>query len=71
MPAKRKIKDFNNLDEYPDLRKAVLPAIMTLPSGSINTKVIINEGDVVERVYETPTGELISIFEDTVFREAA
>ena len=71
MATKKKIKDFNNLDDYPDLKKAVIPASMTLPTGSINTKVIINEGEVVERVYETPKGEIISLFTNAVSKEAA
>ena len=71
MLAKKKIKDFKNLDEYPDLKKAVVPALMTLPSGSKNTKIIINEGIVVERVYQTPKGELISLFTNPVSKEAA
>ena len=66
-----KTKDFNNLDGYPDLRDAVIPANATLPSGSINTKVIINEGKIVERVFKTPKGEIISLFASTVSQEAA
>ena len=42
MDAKKKIKDFKNLDRFPDLKEALVPAIKTLPSGSMNTKVIIN-----------------------------
>ena len=71
MEAIRKLKDFNNLDEYPDLKKAILPAIMSLPSGSINTKVIINDGEVVERIFETPKGEIISIFANKVSKDVA
>ena len=44
MVAKKKVKDFNDLDQFPDLKEALVPAIKTLPSGSMNTKVIINEG---------------------------
>ena len=71
MPTKRKIKDFNNLDEFPDLKKSLVPAIKTLPIGSVNTKVIINEGEVVERVYKTPKGEIISLFPNPIFKEVA
>tara|TARA_Y100001968_G_C18906616_1_gene503259 strand:- start:192 stop:407 length:216 start_codon:yes stop_codon:yes gene_type:complete len=71
MVAKKKIKDFNNLDKYPDLKKAIVPAIKTLPLGSMNTKVIINQGKVVERVYKTPKGEIISLFPNPIFQEAA
>ena len=71
MNSKKKIKDFDNLDAYPNLREAVVPAINTLPYGSMNTKVIINEGKIVERVYKTPKGELISLFPNTFPQEAA
>ena len=71
MVAKKKIKDFNNLDNYPDLKEALVPAIKTLPLGVRNTKVIINEGEIVERVYETPKGEIISLFVNKISEEAA
>ena len=61
MIFKKKIKDFKNLDEYPDLKKALVPSIKTLPFGSMNTKVIINKGEIVERVYKTLNGEIISL----------
>ena len=71
MVAKKKVKDFNDLDQFPDLKEALVPAIKTIPSGSMNTKVIINEGEIVERVYETPKGEIISLFTNIFSREAA
>ena len=71
MVTKKTIHDFDNLDDYPDLREAIVPAITTLPSGSMNTKVIINEGKIVERVYKTPKGKLISLFSNIVLQEAA
>ena len=71
MVAKKKLKDFKNLDQFPNLKEAVVPAIKTLPSGSINTKVIINDGEIVERVYETPKGEIISLFPNQSSKEAA
>ena len=71
MLAKKKIKDFKDLDQFPDLKEALVPAIKTLPSGSMNTKVIIAEGDIVERVYKTPKGEIISLFANELSREAA
>ena len=71
MVAKKKLKDFNNLEEYPDLKKALVPSIKTLPFGAINTKVIINDGEVVERVYKTPNGEIISLFPNPISEEAA
>ena len=71
MVPNKKVKDFNNLDQFPNLKEAVVPAIKTLPSGSMNTKVIINEGEIVERVYETPKGEIISLFPNQSSKEAA
>ena len=71
MDAKRKIKDFKDLDQFPDLKIAVVPAVETLPQGSMNTRVIINEGEIVERVYETPNGEIISILVNDFSQEAA
>ena len=71
MVAKKKVKDFKNLDQYPDLKKALVPSIKTLPFGSMNTKVIINEGEIVERVYKTPNGELITLFPNPITEDAA
>ena len=71
MVSKKKVKDFKNLDQFPNLKEAVVPAIKTLPSGSMNTKVIINDGKIVERVYETPKGEIISLFPNQSSKEAA
>ena len=71
MVAKNKIQDFKDLDKYPDLKEALVPSLESLPQGSINTKVIINEGEIVERVYETPKGEIISIFADEYSQKAA
>jgi len=71
MVTKKKIKDFNNLEKYPDLKKALVPSIKTLPFGSMNTKVIINDGEVVERVYKTPNGKIISLFPNPIRKEAA
>tara|TARA_B100000965_G_C19530228_1_gene730763 strand:+ start:416 stop:631 length:216 start_codon:yes stop_codon:yes gene_type:complete len=71
MVARKKIKDFENLEKYPDLKKALVPCIKTLPFGSINTKVIINDGEIIERVYKTPEGELISLFPNLITEAAA
>ena len=71
MSAKKKIKDFNDLNQFPNLKEALVPAIKTLPTGSINTKIIINEGEIVERVYKTPKGEFISLFPSECSKEAA
>ena len=71
MVGKKKIKDFNDLDQYPDLKESLVPAIETLPPGSMNTKVIINEGEIIERVYETPKGEIISLLANEFLQKAA
>ena len=71
MVGNKKIKDFKDLDQYPDLKEAIVPTIETLPPGSINTKVIIDEGKIVERVYETPKGESISLFKNKFTQKAA
>ncbi len=64
MVSKKKLKDFNNLEDYPDLKQALVPKEKTLPIGSMNTKVIINNGKIVERVYITPNGEIISLLQN-------
>ena len=71
MESKKKVKDFNNLEEYPDLKQALVPRTKTLPFGSMNTKVIINGGEAVERVYKTPNDEIISLFPNPIREEAA
>ena len=71
MVAKKKIKDFKDLDQFPDLKEALVPAIKTLPSGSMNTKVIVTEGEIVERVYKTPKGEIISLLANDLSKQAA
>ena len=71
MVAIKKIKDFSDLEQFPDLKEALVPAIKTLPSGSMNTKVIITEGEIVERVYKTPKGQIISLFPNNLSKEAA
>ena len=71
MVAKKKIKDFKDLNQFPDLQEALVPAIKTLPSGSMNTKVIITEGEIVERVFKTPKGEIISLFANELLKKAA
>jgi len=67
----KKIKDFENLDQFPNLKEALIPAIKTLPSGSMNTKVTINKSKIIERVYKTPKGEIISLFATDITKNAA
>ena len=49
-------------DHYPELEHILKNRSANLPSGSFNTKVIINDGEIVERVFKTPMGQVISLF---------
>tara|TARA_Y100000766_G_C18520540_1_gene418691 strand:- start:167 stop:436 length:270 start_codon:yes stop_codon:yes gene_type:complete len=49
-------------DQYPEIEHILKNRSANLPAGSLNTKVIINDGEIVERVFETPKGEVVSIF---------
>ena len=49
-------------DHYPELEILLKKRSVNLPSGSLNTRVIINEGTIVERVYKTPKGQVVSLF---------
>ena len=77
MSAKKSLNTFDDslLDQYPDLKEALKssdrdsdlkqilnPRSEKLPAGSLNTKVIISDGEIVERIYMTPNGEIISLF---------
>ena len=52
-------------DQYPELENLLKIRSVNLPSGSLNTKVIINDGEIVERVFKTPRGQFVSIFSKT------
>ena len=49
-------------DQYPELEHILKNRSANLPAGSLNTKVIINEGEIVERVFKTPMGQVVSLF---------
>ena len=49
-------------DQYPELDNLQKKRSVNLPSGSLNTKVIINDGEIVERVFKTPMGQVVSLF---------
>ncbi len=49
-------------DHYPELEILLNKRSANLPSGSLNTKVIINNGEIVERVFKTPKGQVVSLF---------
>ena len=48
-------------DQYPELENILKNRPANLPSGSLNTKVIINDGVIVERVFKTPMGQVVSL----------
>ncbi len=49
-------------DQYPELEHIFKKRSTHLPPGSMNTKVIINDGKIVERVFKTPRGQVVSLF---------
>tara|TARA_Y100001968_G_scaffold117237_1_gene106619 strand:- start:37 stop:306 length:270 start_codon:yes stop_codon:yes gene_type:complete len=49
-------------DHYPELEHILENRSANLPAGSLNTKVIINDGEIVERVFKTPMGQVFSLF---------
>ena len=77
MVLTKQFKAFDDaiLDLHPELKEALKPndryqeleillkkRSVNLPSGSLNTKVIINNGEIVERVFKTPMGQVVSLF---------
>ena len=48
-------------DQYPELRSVLMNRPDNLPAGSFNSKVIINDGEIVERVYRSPKGNFVSL----------
>ncbi len=49
-------------DQYPEIEHILKKISTNLPAGSLNTKVIINDGEIVERVFKTPMGKVVSLF---------
>ena len=77
MVLKNKYRPFDNdlLCRYPDLRECLKPndlypeleninknISVNLPAGLFNTKIIINQGEIVERVFKTSEGRDFSLF---------
>ena len=61
-------------DQYPELEQILKHRSANLPAGSLNTKVIINDGEIVERVYKTPMGHVVSLFSkesNVIFEQVA
>ena len=52
-------------DQYPELESILKNRFAKLPAGSFNTKVFINDGVIVERVFKTPMGQVVSLFSKT------
>ena len=48
-------------DQYPELKNFLKNRPENLPIGSFNTKVIIDNGEIVERFYKTPKGHVVSL----------
>ncbi len=55
-------------DYYPELKHILKFRNGNLPIGSMNFKVIINDGEIVERVYKTPKGQVISLFSKSLHK---
>ena len=49
-------------DEYPELKDILKDKSANLPAGSLNTKLIMINGEIIERVFKTPMGQVVSIF---------
>ena len=60
-------------DQYPELKHVLKNRPINLPIGSFNSKIIINDGEIVERVYKTPKGKVVSLFfqSNMFFHQAA
>ena len=48
-------------DHYPELTHILKNRQLNLPVGSLNTKLIVVNGEIVERVYKTPKGKVLSL----------
>ena len=76
MVAIKRFKSFDDelLDRHPDLKQVLKPndqypelnfiknRSANVPIGSMNTKIIVNNGVIVQRFYKTPKGKVISLF---------
>ena len=49
-------------DQYPELKHILKYKSANLPAGSLNTKLIMIDGEIIERVFKTPMGKVVSIF---------
>ena len=51
-------------DQYPDLNQVLKNRNGKLPIGSFNSKAIIIDDEIVERVYKAPKGKVFSLFKN-------
>ena len=51
-------------DHYPELKQILNDKSENIPAGSLNTKIIINRGEIVERVFKTPIGQIVSLLSE-------
>ena len=49
-------------DQYPELKHILKNKSANLPAGSLNTKLIMIDGEIIERGFKTPMGKVVSIF---------
>ncbi|AIQ97320.1 hypothetical protein EW15_1228 [Prochlorococcus sp. MIT 0801] len=49
-------------DQYPELKHILKNNSVNVPVGSLNTKLIMIDGEIIERVFKTPMGQVVSIF---------
>ena len=54
-------------DQYPEPEHILKNRSEYLPAGSLNTKVIINDGEIDERVFKTPMGNVVSLLNTIKF----
>ena len=71
MPVATTVSSQKNIVQTPLEQWPSRPSSAKLPVGSLNTKVIITSGEIVERIYKAPNGQLISIFPNSLSDNAA
>ena len=49
-------------DHHPEIDRIVKNRFANLRAGSLNRKIIINDEKIVERVFITPRGQVLSLF---------
>ena len=80
MVLKKNLRIFNDviLDNHPDLKESLKPndhypeldniaqkSCLDIPDGSLTTKLFINKGLIVGRVFKTPNGNCVSLFSNS------